>query len=143
MNNSDIIEKKENGQNGNYIVMFIYRVPKKNHEALIRLGKQVNDTFNKVGVLRSEVFRLSKTEDMMGFTNVSKIVSTSNDQEEEEEEEVLLETQTYRDHKHLAEVGAIMEKDKSAIMLYQQFINLVVPHSLYIWRIFKNKYVIE
>jgi uncharacterized protein YbaA (DUF1428 family) len=126
MNNSDVIEKKENGQKGNYIVMFIYRVPKKNHEALIRLGKQVNDTFNKVGVLRSEVFRLSKTEDMMGFTNVSKIVSTSNDQEEEE---VLLETQTYRDHKHLAEVGALMEKDKSAIMLYQQFINLIVPNS--------------
>src|SRR6476659_458789 len=110
MNNSDVIEKKENiqkenyiiikinrdkkkenGQKGNYIVMFIYRVPKKNHEALICLGKQVNDTFNKVGVLRSEVFRLSKTEDMMGFTNVSKIVSASNDQEEEE---VLLETQT-------------------------------------------------
>ena len=129
MNNSDVIEKKENGQKGNYIVMFIYRVPKKNHEALIRLGKQVNDTFNKVGVLRSEVFRLSKTEDMMGFTNVSKIVSAGNDQEEEEEEEVLLETQTYRDHKHLAEVGAIMEKDKSAIMLYQQFINLIVPNS--------------
>jgi hypothetical protein len=48
---------------------------------LISLGKQVNDMFNKVGVLRSEVFRLSKTEDMMGFTNVSKIVSASNDQE--------------------------------------------------------------
>jgi hypothetical protein len=127
MNNSDVIEKKENGQNGNYIVMFIYRVPKKNHEALISLGKQVNDMFNKVGVLRSEVFRLSKTEDMMGFTNVSKIVSASNDQEEEEE--VLLETQTYRDHDHLAEVGAIMEKDNNAIMLYQQFINLVVPNS--------------
>src|SRR6476659_5754602 len=133
MNNSDIIEKKENGQNGNYIVMFIYRVPKKNHEALIHLGKQVNDMFNKVGVLRSEVFRLSKTEDMMGFTNVSKIVSTSNDQEEEEEEEeVLLETQTYRDHKHLAEVGAIMEKDKSAIMLYQQFINLLYLIPVYL-----------
>ena len=131
MNNSDIIEKKENGQNGNYIVMFIYRVPKKNHEALIRLGKQVNDMFNKVGVLRSEVFRLSKTEDMMGFTNVSKIVSASNDQEEEEEE-VLLETQTYRDHKHLAEVGAIMEKDKSAIMLYQQFINLLYLIPVYL-----------
>lgn len=128
MNNSDVIEKKENGQKGNYIVMFIYRVPKKNHEALIRLGKQVNDTFNKVGVLRSEVFRLSKTEDMMGFTNVSKIVSASNDQEEE----VLLETQTYRDHKHLAEVGALMEKDKSAIMLYQQFINLLYLIPVYL-----------
>ena len=111
--------------------MFIYRVPKKNHEALISLGKQVNDMFNKVGVLRSEVFRLSKTEDMMGFTNVSKIVSASNDQEEEEEE-VLLETQTYRDHKHLAEVGAIMEKDKSAIMLYQQFINLLYLIPVYL-----------
>jgi uncharacterized protein YbaA (DUF1428 family) len=129
MNNSDVIEKKENGQKGNYIVMFIYRVPKKNHEALIRLGKQVNDTFNKVGVLRSEVFRLSKTEDMMGFTNVSKIVSASNDHEEEE---VLLETQTYRDHKHLAEVGALMEKDKSAIMLYQQFINLLYLIPVYL-----------
>ena len=66
----------------------------------------------------------------MGFTNVSRIVSASNDQKEEEE--LLLETQTCRDHKHLAEVGAIMEKDKNAIMLYQQFINLLYLIPVYL-----------
>jgi uncharacterized protein YbaA (DUF1428 family) len=68
---------------------------KKNHEALVQLGKQANEMFKKVGVIRSEVFQLSNTQDMMGFTNISKTVSAKND-----EEEVVLETQTYRDQKH-------------------------------------------
>ena len=97
---------------------------KKNHEALVQLGKQANEMFKKVGVLRSEVYQLSNTEDMMGFTNISKTVSANHD-----EEEVVLETQIYRDQKHLAEVGAIMEKDKNAGLLYQQFMSLIIPGS--------------
>lgn len=122
MSNSNASEKE--GEIGNHVVLFIYRLPKKNHEALVQLGKQANEMFKKVGVIRSEVFQLSNTQDMMGFTNISKTVSANND-----EEEVVLETQTYRDQKHLSEVGAIMEKDKNAGLLYQQFMNLIIPGS--------------
>ena len=122
MSNSNASEKEE--ETGNHVVLFIYRLPKKNHEALVQLGKQANEMFKKVGVMRSEVFQLSNTQDMMGFTNISKTVSANND-----EEEVVLETQTYRDQKHLSEVGAIMEKDKNAVLLYQQFMSLIIPGS--------------
>jgi len=122
MSNSNASEKEE--ETGNHVVLFIYRLPKKNHEALVQLGKQANEMFKKVGVIRSEVFQLSNTQDMMGFTNISKTVSANND-----EEEVVLETQTYRDQKHLSEVGAIMEKDKNAVLLYQQFMSLIIPGS--------------
>jgi uncharacterized protein YbaA (DUF1428 family) len=122
MSNSNASEKEE--ETGNHVVLFIYRLPKKNHEALVQLGKQANEMFKKVGVIRSEVFQLSNTQDMMGFTNISKTVSANND-----EEEVVLETQTYRDQKHLSEVGAIMEKDNDAGLLYQQFMSLIIPGS--------------
>jgi uncharacterized protein YbaA (DUF1428 family) len=122
MSNSNASEKEED--TGNHVVLFIYRLPKKNHEALVQLGQQANEMFKKVGVIRSEVFQLSNTQDMMGFTNISKTVSANND-----EEEVVLETQTYRDQKHLSEVGAIMEKDKNAGLLYQQFMSLIIPGS--------------
>jgi uncharacterized protein YbaA (DUF1428 family) len=122
MSNSKASEKDE--EIGNHVVLFIYRLPKKNHEALVQLGQQANEMFKKVGVIRSEVFQLSNTQDIMGFTNISKTVSANND-----EEEVVLETQTYRDQKHLSEVSAIMEKDKNASLLYQQFISLIIPRS--------------
>jgi uncharacterized protein YbaA (DUF1428 family) len=122
MSNSNASEKEE--EIGNHVVLFIYRLPKKNHEALVKLGKQANEMFKKVGVIRSEVFQLSNTQDMMGFINISKTVSAN-----EDEEEVVLETQTYRDQKHLSEVGAIMEKDKNAGLLYQQFMSIIIPGS--------------
>jgi hypothetical protein len=74
---------------------------------LVHVGKHINEMFNKGGVRRLDVFQLSKTEDIIGFTNVSKIVPASND----EEEEVLLETQNIQDYKHLTEVGEVMGKD--------------------------------
>jgi hypothetical protein len=63
---------------------------------------------------------------MVGFTNIFKMVSANKD-----EEEVVLETQTYKDQKHLSEVGAIMEKDKNANLLYQQFMSLIISRVLY------------
>jgi hypothetical protein len=46
MSNSNASEKDEIG---NHVVLFIYRLPKKNHEALVQLGKQANEMFKKVG----------------------------------------------------------------------------------------------
>ena len=47
---------------------------------------------------------------------------------DKEEEEVLLETQNIQDYKHLTEVGEVMGKDNNTIMLYQQFMNLIMPN---------------
>ena len=54
-------------------------------------------------MLKFEVFRLGSTNDMMGFTNIAKTISS-----EPQEEEVWPEIQSYRDRNHLEEVGAKM-----------------------------------
>lgn len=43
MNTSNIIEKEEGS--GNLVQLFIYRAPKKNHDAMVQLNKQCAEFF--------------------------------------------------------------------------------------------------
>lgn len=111
------------GENESIVLLFIYRAPKKNHEAMVQLNSRVIDTFKEYGVQRFEVFQLSSTDDMMEFVNISKTVSADQD------DEVWMEIQSYRDRKHLEEVGAKMMNDKNMAAEGQQFLNLITPGS--------------
>jgi hypothetical protein len=108
---------------GNQVQLFLWRLPKKNHDA-----KQVNDLFRNQGMQPPEVFQLNnnnaKTSEDMGFTNISNAVSANQD-----EDEIWLELHSYRDHKHQEEVGAIMQNDESAGQLLRQFMGLIRPGS--------------
>ena len=108
---------------GSRVVLFVYRTPKKNHDAMIRVNKQSVDLFRKFGV-RLESFQLTSTEAMMDFTNIAKAVSANQD-----EEEVWLELQFYRDQKHLEDVMAKMEHDEIGPQLFREFMGLVTPGS--------------
>ena len=68
---------------GNQVVLFIYRIPKKNHDAIIQLGKQADELFKRQGALRLEIFQLNngKTYEDMGFVNIAKTVSAAHDEE--------------------------------------------------------------
>ena len=118
--------ESENSGNGNrnLVLLFIYRAPKKNHQAIVQLNNRVIGTFKEYGVQGFEMFHLENTQDMMGFTNIAKTISA-----DEEEEEVWLEIQSYRDHKHLEEVGAKMMSDEKMKAEGQQFMNLITPGS--------------
>jgi hypothetical protein len=50
---------------GSIVQQFLYRLPKKNHEAMIQLEKQFADAFRRNGGLGYEVFQLNGTENMM------------------------------------------------------------------------------
>ena len=121
MSKSNEMETKQ--QIGNQVQLFLWRLPKKNHDAMVRFAKQVNDLFRKYGMQPPEFFQLNnnnaKTSDM-GFTNISNAVSANQD-----EDEIWLELHTYRDHKHQEEVGAIMQSDESAGQLLRQFMGLI------------------
>jgi uncharacterized protein YbaA (DUF1428 family) len=125
MSKSNEMETKQ--QIGNQVQLFLWRLPKKNHDAMVRFAKQVNDLFRKHGMQPPEVFQLNnnnaKSSDM-GFTNISNAVSANQD-----EDEIWLELHTYRDHKHQEEVGAIMQSDESAGQLLRQFMGLIRPGS--------------
>ena len=111
-------------ENRNLVLLFIYRAPKKNHQAIVELNNRVIGTFKEYGVQGFEMFQLGNTQDMMGFTNIAKTISANGD-----EEEVWLEIQSYRDHKHLEEVGTKMMSDEKVKAEGQQFMNLITPGS--------------
>jgi uncharacterized protein YbaA (DUF1428 family) len=112
---------------GSVVWHSVARLPKKNHDAMVRIAKQFNEIFKKHGGLRSEVFQLTNTEAPMdGITNIANIVSANQD------EEVWVELQYYRDRKHLEEVTAKFGNDENMGRLYKQSVDLLSPGSSFI-----------
>ena len=118
-------------ETGNLIRLFVWRIPKTNHEALMQLGRPAKELFKNVGV-NQEIFQLKvgsdlheqdKMAEQMGFTNIAKTMAAK------EDEEVWLELQFYRDQKHLDDIGAKMQKDENAGKLGKQFMDLLTPGS--------------
>jgi uncharacterized protein YbaA (DUF1428 family) len=72
MSKSNITEIDKQGI-GSEVAHFVYRVPKKNHEAMIHLNKQFADIMRKYGALHL-IFQLNNTETPMeGITNIPKL----------------------------------------------------------------------
>lgn len=106
---------------------FVYRVPKKNHDAMMQLDKKFGDIItNEYGAVHS-VFQLNSTQvPMEGITNIAKTISATQD------EEVWLELLFYRDRTHKDEVSAKMQKDERMGPLFQQAMDLISPGSGFI-----------
>lgn len=116
-------EMEQEKETGSIVQQFIYRLPKKNHEAMIQLEKQFIDTFRKHGGLRYEIFQLSSTENMMDWVNISKTMSANQD------EEIWVEQVYYRDSKQRDEYMVMCGKDENMERLYKQFMDLITPGS--------------
>jgi uncharacterized protein YbaA (DUF1428 family) len=121
---------REIEETGNYLQLFIYRAPKKNHDAIAKNLMQFVPWFKKNGV-RVEYYQLGKSETqgaidsakesgMDIMENVAKILST-----DEDGEEVWIEQQYFTDHKHCKEVYEKMMQDKSIEPLGNEFFGLV------------------
>ena len=104
---------------GSEVDHFVYRVPKKNHDSMVRLNKQFAEIMKKYGAPHL-IFQLNNTEAPMdGITNITKTVSANQD------DEVWMELIFYRDRKHRDEVSANMQNDESMGRLFQQSLDLV------------------
>ena len=111
---------------GSEVSHFVYRVPKKNHDAIVQLSKEFGDIIRNYGVAHL-VFQLNNTEaPMEGIINIAKTISATQD------EEVWLELIFYRDRKHRDEVGAKMQNDENMELLYKQSVELLSPGSSFI-----------
>lgn len=122
MNNPNVNETSN--KSASQVAIFLYRAPKENHDALVKVNKHSHDFFMKHGVLRFEVYNLNAREDMMEFVNLAKTISAS------ENEEVWMEIQSYRDAKHVQEFMKAMEGDKSGDEMYNEFMKLITPGSI-------------
>lgn len=114
------IQSAKEVETGNHVQLFVYRIPKKNHDAMVQLESQLKAIFRKHGILRSEFFQLSNTETFEGFTSIAKTVSSNQD-----DEEVWVELESYRDRKHRDEVIAKIEQDAGAGPLFGQVLSLM------------------
>jgi len=104
---------------GSEVDHFVYRVPKKNHDAMVQLNKQFAEIMRKYGAPHL-IFQLNNTEAPMdGMTNITKTVSANQD------DEVWMELIFYRDRKHRDEVSANMQNDEGMGRLFQQSLDLV------------------
>jgi large subunit ribosomal protein L17 len=121
MNNSDNFEHQKD--TGGLIQIVFIRAPKKNRNALAKIGKQTDDFFTKHGVSKF-VYRLNTRENMMYFVNISKIISANDD------EDVNLEILSFRDAKHVESVMKAMESDKRANELYKESMEIITPGSI-------------
>ena len=123
----------EIGKTGNYLQHFIYRVPKKNHEAIVRNLKQFIPWFEKKGA-RVEYYQLGRSETdaaiesakqsgMDIMDSIDKALFTA--ATEVEEEEVWIEQQYFRDYEHCKDVYSKMMQDKSLEPLGNEFFGLI------------------
>ena len=125
-----IESSKEIEETGNYLQLFLYRAPKKNHDAMAKNLKQFVPWFKKHGA-RVEYYQLGRSETQASIDSakqsgmdvldsITKTLSTN-----EDEEEVWIEQQYFRDYKHCQEVYAKMMQDKNIEPLGNEFFGLV------------------
>jgi uncharacterized protein YbaA (DUF1428 family) len=116
-------ETKTNLDQGksSYAQLFVFRVPKKNHEAMHNLEQRLVPMWKKHGIIDSEFFQLTQHETVKGFTNLTETVSAG------EDEEVWVEIQRYRNREHRDEIFATIRKDMPMLELFGQWYGLVTP----------------
>jgi Protein of unknown function (DUF1428) len=107
----------------NAIRLYIYSIPKKNHDAMMHNQSQFDETFHKHGILGYKTFHLNRSDDSEGFISLSTLISSNKD------EEIWLDLEEYKNNDHLNDVGNRMEHDKDGVNLMKEFINLVSPNS--------------
>jgi uncharacterized protein YbaA (DUF1428 family) len=112
------------GERGEYVQQFIYRLPKKNHEAMMKIQKQFNNIFRKHGVKNREVFHLRDTETVGPFINIANTISSN-----QNEEEVLTALVYYRDRGHRDDLVLKIQNDEYYRSILQESKDLLTPQS--------------
>lgn len=124
MSNKNVTEIEQ--EIGSEVAQFLYRVPKKNHDAMMQLNKRFVEVMRKYGATHL-ILQLNNTVALMeGITNISKTVSANKD------DEVWMELIFYKDRKHRDEVDAKMRNDVNMERLFKQSMDLITPGTNFI-----------
>lgn len=109
---------------GSHLEAFFYRVPKKNHDAIVQNLKKFIPWFEKHGA-RIEYFQFAGSQKMEGMSMraIDEALSAA------EDEEIWVELQYYRDSRHRDDTFAKMMQDKSLEQLGNEFLGLITKGS--------------
>jgi len=105
---------------GSQIRVDIYRIPKKNHDALVETQNQFVETFRKHGCFYQS-FQLSSSQKLEGFSSMSDTVSANQD------EEVWMDVEAYTDRTHMDNVISKIMGDERALSFMKRFLDLLSP----------------
>jgi Protein of unknown function (DUF1428) len=106
----------------NHVRLYLYRIPKKNHDAMVQLGDQFAEMFRNYGCY-ARSFQLESTETSEDFTSVADTVSLN------QKEEIWLDLEFTTDRNHRDDVDTKIQNDESAGLLMKQFLELLVKGS--------------
>lgn len=120
MSKSDTIEVEK--EIGNQVRLYIYSVPKKNHDAMLKICSQFIEMFRRHGC-HARSFQLDRTKTPEGFTSMTNVISANQD------DEVWMDMESYRDRKHMNDVVSKIESDENALSLMRQYLDLLTPGS--------------
>lgn len=128
-----IMDSSENNKDTkNYVEFVFYRVPRKNHELLLKVTTRLIELLKKENVYY-ECFGLNSSEKIPGFINITRIIPINPD-----EEEIWINMVTYKHQQHRAEVVEKISKDKECQDIYEEFMKLLTPGTEFINGEFKN-----
>jgi uncharacterized protein YbaA (DUF1428 family) len=106
---------------GNQVRLYLYRVPKKNHDTIVENQERFTEVFRKndviIGVTSSTIRKHRRDASM------SNAVSANQD------DEVWLDLEVYKDRQHMKEVVSKIESDENALSLMKQYLKLLSPGS--------------
>ena len=105
-------------ETGNYLQHFIYRVPKKNHDAIVQNLRKFVPWFKK-NEIRLEDYQLSNNQTMEGMVSITKTPSVTKD------EDVWIELQYFRYQNHSEDDYTKMMQDASLKSLGDEFFTLI------------------
>jgi uncharacterized protein YbaA (DUF1428 family) len=105
---------------GSQIRVDIYKIPKKNHDALVETKNQFVETFRKQGCFYQS-FQLSNNQKQEGFTSMSDTISANQD------EEVWMDVEAYTDRTHMDNVISKVMGDERALSIMKRFLDLLSP----------------
>lgn len=106
-------------EDGSYVLLYVYRVPKQNHDALVQLKDQLVRAFVKHGTLRSDFYQLTTTETFAGFASIAKTISA------QANEEVWVEIDYYRGRDDRDRFVENTGRDASLIPLFRQLAGII------------------
>lgn len=105
-------------ETGNYLQHFIYRVPKKNHDAIEPNLRKFVPWFKK-NEIRLEDYQLSNNQTMEAMESITKTPSVT------EDEDVWIELHYFRYQNHSEDGYTKMMQDASLKLLGDEFFNLI------------------
>jgi len=99
----------------------VYKLPKKNHDAMLKLAKRFQALYRKYGTESWEVYQLNSREAFEGSTSIASTLSASTN------EEVWVEVDHYKDKKARDSVVAAVMQDPDAGALMGEMAGIFSP----------------